>query len=167
MDCRPPGSSVHEILQARILGWVAVPFSRGSSQPRDWTQVSCIAGRFFIVWATRWMLVDASRSYLPSIPVLRLPLPGRFYPSSAFFEGTQSYLFLCPWLKPASLKFLLSMWAKLPGSLRGSGSNMGLAFLFYMNFRRDHSFAHPPSPPTLARKASGTCTELFMLYEGR
>ena len=48
-----PGSSVHGILQARILEWVAIPFSRGSSQPRDWTQVSCIAGGFFIIWATR------------------------------------------------------------------------------------------------------------------
>ena len=37
IDCSPPGSSVHEILQARILGWVAILFSRGSSQPRDWT----------------------------------------------------------------------------------------------------------------------------------
>ena len=54
MDCSPPpGSSVHGILQARILGWVAIPFSRGSSQPRDWTWVSCIAGRFFTIWATR------------------------------------------------------------------------------------------------------------------
>ena len=40
-------------LQARILEWVAVPFSRGSSQPRDWTQVSHIAGRFFTSWATK------------------------------------------------------------------------------------------------------------------
>ena len=45
----PPGSSVHGILQARILEWVAIPFSRGSSQPRDQTWVSCIAGRFFTV----------------------------------------------------------------------------------------------------------------------
>ena len=44
MDCSPPGSSVHGILQARILQWVAFPFSRGSSQPRDQTQVSQIAG---------------------------------------------------------------------------------------------------------------------------
>jgi len=42
----PPGSSVHGILRARILEWVAITFSRGSSQPRDQTQVSCIAGRF-------------------------------------------------------------------------------------------------------------------------
>ena len=44
---------VHEILQARILEWVTFPFSRGSSQPKDWTQVSCIAGGFFTSWAIR------------------------------------------------------------------------------------------------------------------
>ena len=49
MDCSPPGSSVHGLLQARILEWIAIPFSRGSSRPRDGTQVSCIAGRFFTV----------------------------------------------------------------------------------------------------------------------
>ena len=53
MDCSLPGSPVHGILQARILEWVAISFSRGSSQPRDWTQVSCIAGRCFNLWATR------------------------------------------------------------------------------------------------------------------
>ena len=47
MDCSPPGSSVHGILQAGTLEWVAMPSSRGSSQPRDWTWVSCIAGGFF------------------------------------------------------------------------------------------------------------------------
>ena len=46
-------SSVHGILQARILEWVAIPFSRGSSQPRDRTWVSCIAGRCFTIWTTR------------------------------------------------------------------------------------------------------------------
>ena len=49
VDCSLPGSSVHGILQARILEWVAIPFSRGSSQPRDQTWVSCIAGRFFTI----------------------------------------------------------------------------------------------------------------------
>ena len=53
MDCSPPGSSVHGILQARILEWVAIPFSRRSSLPRDWTWVSPMAGRFFTIWANR------------------------------------------------------------------------------------------------------------------
>ena len=49
MDCSPPGSSVHGILQARILEWVVNPFSRGSSPPRDQTEASCIADRFFFI----------------------------------------------------------------------------------------------------------------------
>ena len=50
LDCSPPGSSVHGIFQARILDWVAISFSRGSSWPKHWTCVSCIAGRFFTSW---------------------------------------------------------------------------------------------------------------------
>ena len=53
MGCRSLGFSAHEILQARILKWFAIPFSRRSSQPRDWTQVSRIVGSFFTSWATR------------------------------------------------------------------------------------------------------------------
>ena len=53
MDYTPPGSSVHGILQARILEWVATSFCRGSSRLRNWTRVSCIAGRFLTVWGTR------------------------------------------------------------------------------------------------------------------
>ena len=53
MDCSSPISSVHGIPQARIVQWVAFPFSRGSSQPRDWTQVSLTAVGFFTIWATR------------------------------------------------------------------------------------------------------------------
>ena len=59
VDCSLPGSSVHRILQARMLQWVAISFSRAFSWPRAQTQVSCIAGRLFIDWATReaqdWM----------------------------------------------------------------------------------------------------------------
>ena len=51
MDCSLLGSSVYGILQARVLEWVAISFSMGSSQPKDWTQVSCIAGRRFTFWA--------------------------------------------------------------------------------------------------------------------
>ena len=70
MDYCSPGSSVHRILQERILEWVAIPFSRGSSQPRDWTWVSCTAGGFFTVWATR----DAHNIQGPWAVVLRFTL---------------------------------------------------------------------------------------------
>ena len=53
MDCSPPGSSIHGISQARVLGWVAISFSRGSSRPRDPTWVSCITGRCFYCQGSR------------------------------------------------------------------------------------------------------------------
>ena len=74
MDCSLLGSSVHGTLQVRTLEWVAIPFSRGSSRPRDWTHiswVSCISGRFFTISATR----EASHPHLPSPP----PLTGTFF----------------------------------------------------------------------------------------
>ena len=53
MDCSLPGSSIYGIFQAGILEWVAISFSRRSSQPRDWTRVSHILGRRFTIWGTR------------------------------------------------------------------------------------------------------------------
>ena len=52
----PPGSSLHGILQGRILERVVIPFSRGSSRPREWTLVSHVAGRFFTIWAMQQTL---------------------------------------------------------------------------------------------------------------
>ena len=70
------------ILQARILEWVATPFFRGSPHPRDQTQVSCIAGRFFTIWATRKEGTCSCFIYLPELllritPCPRLTIPGR------------------------------------------------------------------------------------------
>ena len=66
MDYNSPlGSSVHGILQARILEWVAISFARGSSWPRDWTWVSCITGRFFALWDTGKSIWLASSYVLP------------------------------------------------------------------------------------------------------
>jgi len=61
MDCSLPGSSLHGILQARVLEWVAISFSRGFSRPRDRTRVSRIPGRRFNLWATREALALYSR----------------------------------------------------------------------------------------------------------
>jgi len=65
-----PDSSVHGILQARILEWVGIPFSRGSSWPGGWTWVSHIADRFFTIWATRqapnlWQYISNNTIVLP------------------------------------------------------------------------------------------------------
>ena len=60
MDRSPPGSSVHGILQARLLEWVLMPSFRGSSRPRDGTCLSCIAGTFFTILTTRIMQSDGN-----------------------------------------------------------------------------------------------------------
>ena len=78
MDCSPPGSSVHGILQARILEWVAISSSKGSSWSRDWTRVSCascIGRQVLYHWATREAQVsifDHLKSYFPLKVILSL-----------------------------------------------------------------------------------------------
>ena len=62
--CNPMDYTVHGLLQARILEWVAFPFSKGSSQPRDQTKVSHIAGRFFTIWA--WII--SKYTYMTNVP---------------------------------------------------------------------------------------------------
>ena len=70
-QCSSPVSSVHGILQARVLEWVAIPFSSGSSQPRAQTWVSHTAGKLFTIWATR---KPPQRSYFPQMEEDHLPL---------------------------------------------------------------------------------------------
>ena len=79
MDYCPPGSSVHEILLARILGCVALCFSRGSSWPRDQTHISCIAVRVFTVWAPREC---GSFLFCPIPSSSPLPVPA-FFPTTS------------------------------------------------------------------------------------
>ena len=69
MDCSPPGSSVHGILQARTLEWVAISFSRGSLQPWDRTRVSCTTSRFFTAWDTRYSVANCV-SWVPRLILL-------------------------------------------------------------------------------------------------
>ena len=75
LDCSPPGSSVHGIVQARILEWVAISFSRVSFWPRDWTQVSRIAGRCFNLWATREAHLSDKRTDNSSYKLVATSLP--------------------------------------------------------------------------------------------
>ena len=115
MGCSLPCSSVHGILQARILEWVAIPFSRGFSWPGDWTQVSHIADRFLTVWATRevlgileWVASVLLQGLFPTqgsnLPFPHLPaLAGGFSTTSATW-------------KPYSLRkvFILHIFHYLP-----------------------------------------------------
>ena len=98
MDYSPPGFSLSmRILQARILEWVAMPSFRGSSLPRDWTQVSCIAGGFFTIWTTReaqeysWVAYPFSRgSSWPSSRTRISLIGGGFFTSWASREAPNS-----------------------------------------------------------------------------
>ena len=74
MDCSPPGSSIHGILQARILEWIAMPPSRGSSWPRDWTcvcYVSCIAKWIFLTTSATWKQNGAKPTHVMSLHLTR------------------------------------------------------------------------------------------------
>ena len=84
MHCSPPGSSVHGFSQARILEWVAISFSRGSSWPSDRTWVPCTTGRFFTDWVTRRAQMITC---LNGISVLLIPW---------FFFYVASFFFSCP-----------------------------------------------------------------------
>ena len=77
MDCSPPGSSIHGIFQSRILEWVAISSSRGSSRPRDWTCVSCTGRWILYHWATGEALFHtATAKSLQSCPTLWNPIDG-------------------------------------------------------------------------------------------
>ena len=110
MNCSPPGSSVHGILQARKLKWVALPLSRGeSSQPRDWTQVSRITGGFFTSWATREALMIQQFHSSNSLQQLTLVfLPGEFH-------GQRSLVGYSPWgHKELDMTEWLTVWSSTP-----------------------------------------------------
>ena len=93
MDCSLPGSSVHGILQTRILEWVAFCFSSGSSQSRDQTHVSCTTGWFFAFWATREALFHSS--VYVSIPISHFIPPPFLSPWQPYSCFPHLWLYFC------------------------------------------------------------------------
>ena len=93
--CGPPGSSLNGIFQARILEWVVVSFCKGSSQSKDQIWVSCIAGRFFTVWATREAPTIVTMIYITPpdsihkfVPLTYMsPFPPNPHSTFCFFES--------------------------------------------------------------------------------
>ena len=126
MDGSPPGSSVYGALQARILEWVAIPFSRGSSPPRGRTQVRCSAGRFSTVWANRGSKshITFLKSSFSKIP-LGWCLSLMSFPGGAF-PGHTAFGKVCP---GASLLF---NWSRVDSqccvSLRCPGAPLNRHF---------------------------------------
>ena len=150
MGYNSSGSSVHGILQARILEWVAIPFSRGSSRPRDQTQVSCTASAFFTIWATREAqgLIQTYQNYILTFAKTHvfsfnewhtqqlgtrtsqelrghLPLQGHLIGSSSSTNSVLNYLDSvtspCPFLVPRlGYHFFLSYYSKFLSDLLSS-----------------------------------------------
>ena len=118
MRCSPPGSSVHGTLQARILEWVATPFSRGSSWPGDRTQISCTAGRLFTIWATReapkcWGRTLSLLSPSSEIYQWANEDTTREGPQSAHFRFLIPSIFLLYWLLSQAVVFpALLFWGR-------------------------------------------------------
>ena len=134
-----PGSSVHGILQARILEWVAIPFSRGSSWPRDPTRLSHIAGRFFTIWATRkapirifiiTLMIEMEKAMAPHSSTLAWKIPRTEEPGGLQSMGSLGVGH--DWATSLSL-FTFMHWRRkwqptpvfLPGESQGRGSLVG------------------------------------------
>ena len=94
VDCSPPGSPVHGIFQARILEWVAISFSRGTSQPRDWTRVSCIA--------VLWLVQHSQRRWWKKQPDLAT---GKTMTQPKFLYYLESRV--CTWYKKKKKKIYM------------------------------------------------------------
>ena len=106
MDCSTPGFSVHGILQARILEWVAITFYEGSSWSRNQTWVSHIKGRFFTIWATRETpLVDSQRGL--SYHYLSCP-------PSHHFINTLRFIFFMAFITLPEIIFCICLWLSHP-----------------------------------------------------
>ena len=134
-----PGSPVHGILQARILEWVAIPFSRGSSWPRDPTRLSHIAGRFFTIWATRkapirifiiTLMIEMEKAMAPHSSTLAWKIPRTEEPGGLQSMGSLGVGH--DWATSLSL-FTFMHWRRkwqptpvfLPGESQGRGSLVG------------------------------------------
>ena len=104
--CHPMDYRVYGILRARILEWVAFPFSRGSSQPRDQTHVSCIASRFFTSWAPR----KAHQQCIYVNPNLPIPPTSPFLPWYTYICSLHLCLYFCLQIRSSIPFYALATW---------------------------------------------------------
>ena len=149
MDCSPPGSSVHGILQARILEWVAISFSRESFWSRDHTQVSRIADRHFNLWATR----EAQEDSITPLPLCKTTLSiwdvssssGGAWPSLSSCSGRPQ----CACGQAISLQPLYSLMASTSPTSRP----------FHFSHLHTGPFARP-APPKTASNSLTTAAHL-------
>ena len=123
MDCSLPGSSVHGIFQAIVLEWIAISFSRGSSQPRDWTRVSCILDRRLTVWANlilsssiniSFSVIEASLNYAHN--VIHVPQKIKIFKNRKHYLNSiylSIHAYVCITTIPRSSYFKCEHWSKV------------------------------------------------------
>ena len=176
-NCSPPGSTAHGIFQARILEWVAISSSRGSSKPRDWNFVSCVADGFFTCWAIReaWY-IHISRHQVAHLTYIQLLFVS--YTSVLGFPSASGKKPTCqcrrwkrtgfdPWKMPWRRKWQLTAihgilvwrisWTEEPGGLLSMGSQR------VWHDRHDITCMHIPqhSWKTTRKKRNLTLTTLM------
>ena len=130
-DCSLLGTSVHETLPAGILEWVAIPFSRRSSQSRDWTQFSHIPGRFSIIWATM-------KPYLTPYPCLD-------YCSHHLPKHINLEFSIKPLLLSSFFFCMFSNKLPFPGLGRSAGEGIGYLLQYSWDFLVPQLVKNPPS----------------------
>ena len=120
MDCSPPGSSVHGIFQARILEWVAISFSKGSSPPRDWNHISCIGRWIFYHWATYLARLFGDKVPTPTDIYENMYNPVKSHRHSnkhLLFSMAAVSMFISHWWRWSSsrkvLKCIMTSWKRL------------------------------------------------------
>ena len=126
LDCSSPGSSVHGMSQARILGWVAISFSRGSSQPKDWTNISCISctGMQILCHCAIWeaLITQPSTGNLPEVA---LPAVSPIWVMAIYMTLTiQGIMVVC-----------LKAWPPVLGLSLERSNALTISFSFQNSFR--------------------------------
>ena len=153
MNCSPSGFPVHGNLQARVLEWIAIPFSRGSSRPRDWTLVFCIPGRFYAIWAigkSCYLPSDQIRSVIQSCPTL-CDLMIRSMPGlpvcHQLLEFTESHVHgVSDAIQPSHPLSSPSLLPPIPHSIRvfSNESTLHIRWPKYWSFSFSQSFQRTP-----------------------
>ena len=148
IDCSPPVCSILGILQARMLKWVAISFSRWSYWPRDQIQVSHIAGRFFTIWGTRSLnTLNTLLSYGPAVTLLFIHSK-----ELSMYVHTKS----CMWMFTAALFIIANTWKQPRCSSLGECVNK----LWYQN-----GILFSSKKKWVCLQLSGLCSEDHPLLE--
>ena len=159
MDSSPPGLSVHGILQAKTMEWVVLPYSRGSSWSRDWTQVSCIVGGFLIEQATKSLKSPALAGGF--FTTVCMYVSCSVMSDSLWPRALQPARVLCPW-NSSDKHTGLGCHSLLQGIIPTQGLNPGLLPCGQILYSLSHQGSHEDHTLHLYVKISMKCKILYI-----